>query len=299
MPPTPDRKKVLDALRAWKGSPPSLPLVRVLEGKKPDYEQPSYFKEEPRLVIGLQGTGHYITIEHGREMMFSLEPGQVLFLAPCTWSCPLPRMPYRSLAITLRQDSTRVTIHQRRAMRKDGIIPWRYLAEWQTPMSLGPRGEHLLKVLADPDPFRLGDKVHAYLVEVLIAEVAGLVEHAPELGRAHESILWQSLCDYISAHWSDPQLSRERAAEYFNRHPNHISRFFHQHTKLNFRAYVNEIRLKRSLQLLADLRYNVTDVAGLCGFTDLQYFIRCFRKRFGMTPGDFRKRRIDQPPSIP
>jgi AraC-like DNA-binding protein len=57
-----------------------------------------------------------------------------------------------------------------------------------------------------------------------------------------------------------------------------------------FRTYVNEIRLERSLHFLRDLRYNVTDVACLCGFTDVQYFIRCFRERFGFTPGEYRKR---------
>ena len=30
-----------------------------------------------------------------------------------------------------------------------------------------------------------------------------------------------------------------------------------------------------------------------CGFTDLQYFIRCFRQRFGFTPGEYRKRSED------
>ena len=71
---------------------------------------------------------------------------------------------------------------------------------------------------------------------------------------------------------------------------NHFSRFFHTHAKCNFRTYVNEIRLERSLHFLRDLRYNVTDVACLCGFTDVQYFIRCFRQRFGFTPGEYRKR---------
>lgn len=287
-----NRQRILDALSAWIAAPPTRPVVRILEGRRPDKEQPSYFKEEPRLVIALEGTGRYITIENGREMMFDLAPGQVLYLAPCTWSCPMPQMTYRSLAISLRPDATRVTIHSRKAMRKDGTIPWRYLAEWQTSASLGARGEHLLKVLADSTPSRLGKRMYGLIVEILISEVTGLVEQAPDVGRSNDTILWHSLCDYISQHWADPMLSRERAAEFFNRHPNHISRFFHQHTRQNFRTYLNEIRLKRSLQFLGDLRYNVTDVATLCGFTDLQYFIRCFRKRFGLTPGDYRKRRI-------
>jgi AraC-like DNA-binding protein len=243
--------------------------------------------------MALEGTGRYITIEHGHEMMFDLAPGQVLFLAPCTWSCPLPEMAYRSLAITLRADSTRVTIHSRQAMRKDGTIPWRYMAEWQTASALGARGDHLLQLLADPTTARSGERMYNAVSEILISEVAGLVETAPELGRTNDTILWHSLCDYISAHWSDPLLSREKAAEFFNRHPNHLSRFFHKHAQQNFRSYVNEIRLKRSTQFLRDLRYNVTDVASLCGFTDLQYFIRCFRKRFGLTPGEFRKRRLE------
>lgn len=287
-----DRNKVLDALTEWLGSPSTRPVVRILEGRRPDKEQPVYFKEEPRLVIALEGTGRYITIEHGHEMMFDLAPKQVLYLAPCTWSCPLPEMTYRSLAITVRPDSTRVTIHLRHAMRKDGVIPWRYLAEWQTAASLGERGANLLELLADSTPPRMGKRMYNVVTEILVSEVLGLVETAPELERSAETILWHSLCDYISAHWSDPSLSRETAAEFFHRHPNHISRFFHKHTNQNFRAYVNEIRLKRSLQLLRDLRYNVTDVVTLCGFTDLQYFIRCFRQRFGLTPGEYRKQRI-------
>jgi AraC-like DNA-binding protein len=290
---TTNRKRVLQALNGLLAVPQSGPVVRVLEGKRPPNEQPTYFKEVPRLVVALEGTGRYITIENSQEMIFDLVPGQVLYLAPCTWSCPLPQMAYRSLAVTLRPDLTRVTIHSRGAMRKNGTIPWRYLAEWQTASSLGKRGEHLLELLADPTPPRLGERMYNTIAEIILSEVVGLVESAPELEGTHDTILWHSVLDYISTHWSDPSLSRDKLAEFFNRHPNHISRFFHKHTRLNFRAYVNEIRLKRSLEFLGDLRYNVTDVASQCGYTDLQYFIRCFRQRFDLTPGEYRKRRLN------
>lgn len=284
-----DQKKVLHALATWLRSPSTHPVVRILEGKKPERSQKLYFKEAPRLVVVLEGTGRYVIVENGHEMMFDLSQGQVLYLSPCTWSCPLPQVPYKSLAITLRPDFTRVTIHSRKAVQKNGAIPWRYLAQWQTSASLGARGDHLLKLLDDSTPPRLGQRMYNMAVEILLSEVAGLVENASEQTRSPDTVLWHSLCDYISAHWSDPALSREQAAAFFNRHPNHISRFFHKHTRQNFRSYVNEIRLKRSMQFLNDLRYNVTDVASMCGFTDLQYFIRCFGKRFGFTPGEYRK----------
>ncbi|MFO1448368.1 MAG: helix-turn-helix domain-containing protein [Opitutaceae bacterium] len=89
-------------------------------------------------------------------------------------------------------------------------------------------------------------------------------------------MVWQSVCDYLSEHWSDPQLSRKERRCSSTGISNHFSRFFHAHTKQNFRTYVNDIRLERSLHFLRDLRYNVTDVASLCGFTEV-HFIRCFR----------------------
>ncbi|MSU65932.1 MAG: AraC family transcriptional regulator [Opitutus sp.] len=288
-----DRKKILTALDGWLAGGERSPVVRVLEGKRPANAHPAFFMEVPRLIVGLVGRGTFLTMEEGREVVFDLLPGQVLFLAPFTWICPVPRMAYRSLGVIFRRDSTRLTVHARRAASADGTVPSRYLAQWRTQETLGPKGEHLLQLLREPPAARLGERTFNLVLEILLAEVAALVERASEHVRPTQTVLWQSVCDYLSEHWSDPQLSREGTARFFNRHPNHFSRFFHDHSKQNFRTYVNEIRLERSVHFLRDLRYNVTDVAGLCGFTDLQYFIRCFRQRFGFTPGEYRKRRED------
>jgi AraC-like DNA-binding protein len=285
------RQPILRALTAWLAEPLPQRVVRVLEGKRPVNDRLSYFKEVPRLVIGLKGIGRYLLIEQGEETFIHLAPRQTLYLAPCTWSSPLPEEPYHSLAIKFRPDSTRVTIYSRKAMKRDRSIPCRYLADWQTPSGIGARGELLLRLLDDATPPATGERMHGSVVGFLIAEVAGLVKSAPEASGSNQTLLWTSLCDYISNHWSDPMLSRENVARYFHCHPNHISRFFHKQTKQNFRGYLNEIRLKRSLPLLQNLRYNVTDVSILCGYADLQYFIRCFRRRFGITPGEYRKRR--------
>jgi AraC-like DNA-binding protein len=287
-----DKQKITAALRGWLKKPMRKPIVRVLESKRLAINLPTYFKEEPRLVLILKGVGSYLTMKPDGEQLLQLEAGQALFLAPCTWSCPVPDVSYNSLAITLRSDLTRVTIHSRQAFKQNPKIPTRYLAQWQSGASLGDRGKHLMKALEDPSDAFTGSTFFTRLVELIVSETLELVMSAPEVERSNANLLWHSISDYIAEHWSEPSLTRETVAAYFNRHPNHISRLFHRHTSKNLRGFLNDFRLRRGMELLHDLRYNVTDIALLCGFTDPQYFTRCFRHCFGLTPSEFRKRQI-------
>jgi AraC-like DNA-binding protein len=53
----------------------------------------------------------------------------------------------------------------------------------------------------------------------------------------------------------------------------------------SFSARLNELRLRKAADLLAQsARRRISDVAFDCGFNDLSYFNRCFRRRFGLTP---------------
>ncbi len=283
-----DLEKILKALVFMHEHVQDHPVIRVLEGRKPERGATLFFKEAGRLVVSLGGTGRYCTVENGVEMAFDLKPGQIAYFAPCTWSCPIPVMPYRSLAITLRPGSVNFSTHARKAQRPDGSVPWRTLARWQTAEGLEARGEQLLQWLEEPETPLGGENLFNTIVGILLAELLALLRFSDGCAPENENLLWHCLCDYIGEHWSDPSLTRETLALAFNRHPNHISRFFHKHAKQNLRAYLNEIRLKRSLEFLGDIRYNVTEVALRCGFSDPQYFIRCFRKRFGMPPGQYR-----------
>jgi transcriptional regulator GlxA family with amidase domain len=51
------------------------------------------------------------------------------------------------------------------------------------------------------------------------------------------------------------------------------------------------MRLQRSRELLKVPGMNVSQVARACGYTDPNYFIRCYRDAYGHTPGAGVKRR--------
>lgn len=58
---------------------------------------------------------------------------------------------------------------------------------------------------------------------------------------------------------------------------------------MSFTTYVLEQRLllaERQLRSL-DRRATITEIAYATGFSDLSYFSRCFRRRFGVAPRDF------------
>ncbi|MBR7120794.1 MAG: helix-turn-helix transcriptional regulator [Lentisphaeria bacterium] len=48
------------------------------------------------------------------------------------------------------------------------------------------------------------------------------------------------------------------------------------------------LKLDKVRQLLEDRQMSLTEVALACGFTDSNYMIRAFKKRFGITPGTYR-----------
>jgi AraC-like DNA-binding protein len=52
-----------------------------------------------------------------------------------------------------------------------------------------------------------------------------------------------------------------------------------------------ELRLRKAADLLARAsEWRISDIAFDCGFNDLSYFNRCFRRRFGLTPTAARAR---------
>jgi AraC-like DNA-binding protein len=52
----------------------------------------------------------------------------------------------------------------------------------------------------------------------------------------------------------------------------------------SFTTRLNELRMRKAAGLLARGERRVSDIAFECGFNDLSYFNRCFRRRFGLTP---------------
>ena len=73
------------------------------------------------------------------------------------------------------------------------------------------------------------------------------------------------------------------------------SRFEHlfkQQTGQTFKARLQEIRLNKAKTLLADPTLRIKEVACTCGYSMTSNFIKCFKKRFRLTPSEYRRSTI-------
>ncbi len=60
---------------------------------------------------------------------------------------------------------------------------------------------------------------------------------------------------------------------------------------------VKDYKLNRAVDLLKHSSENITDIAYKCGFTDVSYFGKCFRKKFGISPREYVNQYSNSPVS--
>ena len=60
----------------------------------------------------------------------------------------------------------------------------------------------------------------------------------------------------------------------------------------NPHQWLNEQKLTRAVYLLDTSQYSVTDIGFICGFESMSTFMSAFRKKFGISPGKYRKMNI-------
>lgn len=94
--------------------------------------------------------------------------------------------------------------------------------------------------------------------------------------------------EYIDRNYRKKFTLKDMAQELYIS-PNYLSDQFKKHTGMKFSDYLLEVRMEKSQQYLKDIRYSVGEVAELVGFSDARYFSSTFRKRYGMTPLEYRR----------
>lgn len=68
----------------------------------------------------------------------------------------------------------------------------------------------------------------------------------------------------------------------------YFCRIFKQTTGKTPTEYINEVRLRKSIELMKKETMNITEIAIESGFNDANYFSRLFKKKYGVSPSKYQ-----------
>ena len=97
------------------------------------------------------------------------------------------------------------------------------------------------------------------------------------------------ITSYIKEHYSE-ELSLERLAEIFGYSPTYLSRMFQKYTGINYKSYLQSIRVEYAYQELANSERTLSEIALENGFPNSKALAKAFSKKYGMLPSEYRKK---------
>jgi AraC-like DNA-binding protein len=97
----------------------------------------------------------------------------------------------------------------------------------------------------------------------------------------------RNVINFVEFNLKEP-LSLNLLAGQFNIVPAYLSRHFAAETGMTLTSFINMKRLEHARHLLNGSAMYIEEVAEYCGYQDMNYFIRLFKRKYGKTPKKYR-----------
>ena len=125
-------------------------------------------------------------------------------------------------------------------------------------------------------------------------ELGGTPSHRPPVvhrARTAESLagLYRESCAIVQRHYRRP-LTVAVVARALASSPRQLQRAFWEVGGTSFSAYLRAVRLRNAAELLARQPLTVRQVSLLVGYRQSAHFAKAFRRRYGVTPAEYRVR---------
>ena len=97
----------------------------------------------------------------------------------------------------------------------------------------------------------------------------------------------EKLMDYTISNYNT--VSLEILSQKFNYSRSHICRVFKHYTGVTCTEFINELRLSKASEMLTYYNYGISEIAEKIGYQSIEHFYRLFKKKYGISPLQYRK----------
>ena len=95
---------------------------------------------------------------------------------------------------------------------------------------------------------------------------------------------------HIKNNFSNPLLDVQSLVRDFNYSADYLSKLFKKEKGMALSDYIMSLRLQNACRLLIHSNYTIYQIAEQSGYEDVQYFVRLFKKKTGVTPTQYRQK---------
>lgn len=126
------------------------------------------------------------------------------------------------------------------------------------------------------------------IIESLLTLIFSFILRNYTKKSSHGNIAMTEIIDYIYLGYQT--ISMDSLAAHFNYHPKYLSSLIHKQTGQTFRNLIVNIKLQNALNYLLYTDCSIEQIVDKIGYKDKSSFYSLFKKEYGMSPSEYRKR---------
>lgn len=184
------------------------------------------------------------------------------------WFTAIAALPYDDMTLAVQQ----IVLVIRQVLREPVFSAHLQSIELQTLGTSVIRSDTLAE---------MREKIEQFLDQLCLAE-----KDTPKEDK--NLVVVDAIKEFVEKNVLDINLSLQSIATYFKMSSAYVGRIFKQYENVSVGDYINGLRLEKARDMLLTSSYSVKEIADYLGFNNASYFITLFKKKYGLTPKEFR-----------
>ena len=125
---------------------------------------------------------------------------------------------------------------------------------------------------------------------LLLLQLLNYMDKMETGGRRYDNELTGNVLNYIEEHYKNGSLSE--LAEIMKYDVYWLSREIKKRTGKTYKELLQEKRMNQAVYLLSNSKLSVSDIIESVGYDNSSYFYRIFKEKYGMSPKEYRGRKV-------
>jgi two-component system, response regulator YesN len=127
-------------------------------------------------------------------------------------------------------------------------------------------------------------EVKAWFMDISVK----IMEHIAKERQDTSKHIVENAKKYVKDHFHESDVTINGVCDYLHISPTYFSFIFKRETKITFINYLTNVRMDAAKELLRNTGMKAFEIAEKVGYSEPNYFSYSFKKKFGMSPSEYR-----------